>query len=169
MNKFNKESFFREIAGSHKGIFYKVARTYCAGSPGEQEDLIQEILLQVWKSIDKYNDSYALSTWLYRISINTAISYYRKHSRISQANVRVESESGYGGTPPDNSEQERISLLMKFISELGEVDKAIMLLYLEEKTHAEMSAILGFSVSNIGTRIGRIKEKLKIRFLESEK
>lgn len=168
MNKVNKEVFFREIAGSHKGIFFKVARTYSA-DPGEQEDLLQEILIQVWKSVDKYNDSYALSTWLYRISINTAISYYRKHSRTNQANIRVESESGYGGTPADNREQERISLLMKFISELGEVDKAIMLLYLEEKTHAEMAAILGFSVSNIGTRIGRIKEKLKTRFIESEK
>ncbi|MCK6605138.1 MAG: sigma-70 family RNA polymerase sigma factor [Ignavibacteriaceae bacterium] len=168
MNKVNKEAFFREIAGSHKGIFWKVARTYCE-VPGEQEDLIQEILLQVWKSVDKHNESYALSTWLYRISINTAISYYRKHSRTNHANIRVESESGYGIAPDEQTNQERISLLMQFISELGEVDKAIMLLYLEEKTHAEMADILGFTVSNIGTRIGRIKEKLKTRFIESEK
>jgi len=168
MNKVNKESFFCEIAGSHKGIFWKVARTYCA-VPGEQEDLIQEILIQVWKSMDKYNDSYALSTWLYRISINTAISYYRKHTRMAQVKVRVENESGYGIVPGDTRQQENINLLMQFISELGEVDKAIMLLYLEEKTHAEMADILGFTVSNIGTRIGRIKEKLKTRFIESEK
>ncbi len=165
MSRKKEQQFFQEIIEQHKGILFKVARTYCTDEE-DRQDLIQEIMIQVWQCIHKYNDQFKISTWLYRISLNVAISYYRKNStrtkKFSDLNEQMME------TPvEDKSENERLlNLLEQFISELKELDKALMILYLENKTHTEIAEILGMSVSNVGTKIGRIKDKLKTRFSE---
>ncbi|MCH8487978.1 MAG: RNA polymerase sigma factor [Candidatus Cyclonatronum sp.] len=163
MKKQKDKLLFESILEQHKGILFKVARAYCADEE-DRQDLIQEMMIQIWQSVHKYNDQYKVSTWLYRISLNVAISFYRKNS------ARVRKYTGLNEKLTempidDKSENERrLNLLEQFISELKEIDKALMILYLEDKSHAEIAEILGISVSNTGTKISRIKEKLKIRF-----
>jgi RNA polymerase sigma factor (sigma-70 family) len=158
-----QRQYFQEIIDQHKGILFKVANTYCQNED-DRQDLIQEMMIQIWKSIHRYKKQFKMSTWLYRISLNVAISFYRKQS--ARANLyTVLSEHTAQIQMDDKTEDERqLNLLEQFINELKEIDKALMILYLEDKGHAEIADILGISVSNVGTKIGRIKDKLKTRF-----
>lgn len=154
---------FHQIIEQHKGILFKVAKTYCRNDE-DRQDLLQEMMIQVWKSLCKYNDTFAISTWLYRISLNVAISFYRKSATRQHLNIPLVEELTSIRDEESNEKQEQLSLLEKFISELNDLDKALMLLYLEDKNHSEISEIMGLSVSNVGTKLGRIKEKLKKKF-----
>jgi RNA polymerase sigma-70 factor (ECF subfamily) len=163
MSRKRQQQFFQEIIEQHKGILFKVARTYCPDEE-DRQDLIQEMMIQIWQSVHKYNDQYKISTWLYRISLNVAISFYRKNSTRTKKFTDL-NEQMMETPVEDKSENERqLNLLEQFISELKEIDKALMILYLEDKSHTEIAEILGISVSNVGTKIGRIKDKLKTRF-----
>jgi RNA polymerase sigma-70 factor (ECF subfamily) len=166
MDKQEQQQFFKKIIDKHKGIMFKVAHAYCRDEE-DRQDLIQEIMIQIWQSIHKYNDQYKISTWLYRISLNVAISFYRKNAtRASKFSVLDEHTAQIPIEDKSENEQQ-LNLLEQFINELKELDKALMILYLEDKSHAEIAEILGVSVSNVGTKIGRIKDKLKTRFSQS--
>lgn len=154
---------FHQMIEQHKGVLFKVAKTYCRNDD-DRQDLLQEMMIQVWKSLPKYNDAFAITTWLYRICLNVAISFYRKSATRQNFNVPLVEELISTREEEINEEQEKLSLLNKFISELNDLDKALMLLYLEDKSYAEISEIMGLSVSNVGTKLGRIKEKLKKKF-----
>lgn len=163
MSRKRQQQFFQEIIEQHKGILFKVARTYCSDEE-DRQDLIQEMMIQIWQSVHKYNNQYKITTWLYRISLNVAISFYRKNSTRTKKLTDL-NEQMMETPVEDKSENERqLNLLEQFISELKEIDKALMILYLEDKSHTEIAEILGMSVSNVGTKVGRIKEKLKTRF-----
>jgi RNA polymerase sigma-70 factor (ECF subfamily) len=163
MNEKEQKQHFQNIIEQHKGILYTVARAYCPNAD-DRQDLIQEMMIQIWQSIHKYDDQFKISTWLYRISLNVAISFYRKSSTRSKKYTEL-TEQLIETPVEDKSENERqLYLLDQFISELKEIDKALMILYLEDKSHTEIAEILGISVSNVGTKIGRIKNKLKTRF-----
>ncbi len=163
MDKEEQKNFFREIITQHKGILFKVARLYCRNEE-DRQDLLQEMMIQIWQSLPRYNDQYKMSTWLYRISLNVAISCFRKSSKREERYTPLTDKTELMPVE-DNSENEtKLLLLEQFISELKEIDKALMILYLEDKSHTEIAGILGMSVSNVGTKIGRIKEKLKTRF-----
>lgn len=164
MKERDKKQFFEEVIRLHKAILYKVARVYCTDD-GERQDLVQEMMIQIWLSVHKYNDKFKITTWLYRIALNVAISYYRKNTTRSKHQIGLEEISLHKPTHEDADDNEQqLGLLEKFIDELKEIDKALMLLYLEDKSQLEISEILGISVSNVGTKTARIKEKLKIRF-----
>lgn len=163
MNEKEKRHYFQHVIEQHKGILYKVARAYCPNED-DRQDLIQEMMIQIWQSIHRYNDQFKISTWLYRISLNVAISFYRKsttrankYTMLNEQTVQIPSED----KAPD---ERQLNLLEQFISELKEIDKATMILYLEDKSHAEIAEILGMSISNVGTKVGRIKDRLKTRF-----
>jgi len=162
MANHNLHQTFHEIIEQHKGLLFKVVRTYCENEE-DRQDLIQEIRIQIWKSLPKYNANFAMTTWLYRISINVSISYYRKNS-IRHQYAKAETLPTVTDAFP-NDLQEKFNLLEKFIAELNEMDKALIMLYLEDKSYIEISEIMGISISNVGTKMGRIKEKLKKRFL----
>lgn len=163
MDKQEQQHFFQVIIEQHKGILFKVARTYCPNEE-DRQDLIQEMMIQIWQSVHKYNDQYKITTWLYRISLNVAISFFRK-STIRANRFTVLNDQTTEMPAEDNAESEQqLKLLEQFIHELKELDKALMILYLEDKSHTEIAEILGMSVSNVGTKVGRIKEKLKTRF-----
>jgi RNA polymerase sigma-70 factor (ECF subfamily) len=160
MNEKEQRQHFLNIIEQHKGILYTVARAYCPNAD-DRQDLIQEMMIQIWQSIHKYDDQFKISTWLYRISLNVAISFYRKSSTRSKKYTEL-TEQLIETPVEDKSENERqLYLLDQFISELKEIDKALMILYLEDKSHTEIAEILGISVSNVGTKIGRIKNKKK--------
>jgi RNA polymerase sigma factor (sigma-70 family) len=154
---------FKNIIQQHKGIFYKVARAYCQNED-DRQDLIQEMMIQVWQSRHRYNNQFKISTWLYRISLNVAISFYRKNTTRANKHTMLNEQAQQIPTEDKTADERQLSLLEKFISELKEIDKALMVLYLEDKSHAEIAEILGMSISNVGTKIGRIKDKLKTRF-----
>ena len=159
----NQNQLFQELIEQHKGILFKVARTYCQDED-DRQDLIQEIMLQIWQSFHKYNEKFKISTWLYRISINVAISFYRKNAVNKNKIISLNEQISQIKEDEKTETEQHLSLLDQFISELKELDKALMLLYLEDKSHNEIADILGISVGNIGTKIGRIKDKLKQRF-----
>jgi RNA polymerase sigma factor (sigma-70 family) len=163
MDKQKQQRFFQEIIEQHKGILFKVARTYCPKEE-DRQDLIQEMMIRIWKSIHKYDDQFKISTWLYRISLNTAISFYRKSTSRTGKHIDWNAQTAQISIEDKSEDEMQMVLLEQFISELKEIDKALMLLYLEDKSHAEIAGILGMSVSNVGTKTGRIKDKLKKRF-----
>jgi len=159
------QQLFETIAEQHKGLLYKVARTYCPNED-DRQDLIQEMLIQIWQSLHRYNDQFSITTWRYRIALNVAISHYRKSHSRSGMFITLNDDLPPVATPTESDKEYQLSLLEQFISELNDLDKALMLLYLEDKPHREIADILGISVSNVATKIGRIKDKLKLRFAQ---
>lgn len=154
---------FADLLAQHQGLLYKVATLYCP-DPDDRQDLLQEMRVQVWQSFPRYDRRVALSTWLYRVALNTAISFYRQTTRRQARTIGLTAEALHVPDPPASEQEGQLRLLEQFISELGELDKALMLLYLEAHPHPVIADILGLSVSNVATKVGRIKEKLKHRF-----
>lgn len=163
MSEKDQRQYFQEIIEQNKGILFKVARTYCQNED-DRQDLIQEMMIQIWKSIHRYKKQFKISTWLYRISLNVAISFYRKQSTRANKYTVLNEQTAQIPMDDKTEDERQLNLLEQFINELKEIDKALMILYLEDKDHAEIAEILGISVSNVGTKIGRIKDKLKKRF-----
>ena len=160
MNEKQQKQHFQNIIEQHKGILFKVARAYCQNEE-DRQDLIQELMIQVWQSLHRYNKHFKISTWLYRISLNVAISFYRKNTTRANKYTVLNEQTAQMPTQEKTENEQQLNLLEQFISELKEIDKALMILYLEDKNHTEIAEILGMSVSNVGTKIGRIKDQLK--------
>ena len=160
----DKSDLFVSVIENHKGILYKVANSYCKDNE-DRKDLIQEIFVQLWKSFDNYNDEYKYSTWIYRISLNVAISFYRKvKARTKISNPFTDGILNFAEANDTEEKEINFSILQRFISRLKQLDKALMLLYLEEKSYKEISEILGYSETNVATKISRIKIVLKEKF-----
>lgn len=164
MGATDKADIFLSVIQANKGIVYKIANSYCAHAE-DRKDLVQEIIVQLWKSFDNYTDQYKYTTWIYRIALNVAISFYRKENRRKQVTNPLSDgilnivDAGTAGEIEEN-----IGFLQQFISELKDLDKALMLLYLEEKSYREIAEIIGISETNVATKIGRIKAVLKQKF-----
>lgn len=156
-------SLFRQILDQHIGIFHSIARMYATDETA-REDLVQEMLLQVWKALPKYDPGRSLSTWLYRIGLNVAISLYRRQKRRKELSSSLEGMDKPEPAPPDPEREAKLAQLQVFISQLKPLDRALMLLYLEERPHREIAEILGISPSNVATRVQRVKEQLKKQF-----
>ncbi len=124
-------------------------------------------MTQLWSSFEKYDDAYRLGTWMYRVSLNIAISFYRKNQTQEKYFMPLDENLDVISNDENEVETNNLELLEKFISELKEFDKALMLLYLEKKSRQEISEILGISTSNLSTKIARIKEGLKQQFSKS--
>lgn len=159
-----KDQEFTRLIRENKGIIYKICNSYCTDKD-DRGDLAQEIIYNLWKSFDRFNHEFKFSTWMYRIALNVAISFYRqekkfrKHDTLSEGLIEFEDKS------EDKSEVENnLLLLQDFINELKEIDKAIILLYLEDKSHREIAEITGFTETNVATKINRIKDKLRTNF-----
>lgn len=164
MDTKDRKQAFLQTLEAHQGIIYKVVHVYCPVKE-EQEDLVQEIILQVWRSYPNYNPTFKMSTWLYRIALNVAISFYRKNVlRSNKMTPYQESDFQQLSDASVKSLGEELDLLHQFINRLKELDKALMLLYLEEKSYKEIAEIMGISESNVGTKINRIKQRLKKQF-----
>lgn len=159
----DQSQLFQQLIELHKGILYKIARTYCRDE-ADRQDLLQEIMLQLWQSFHKYNGQFKISTWLYRISLNVAISFYRKNAGRRNRNTPLDDQMILIQEVDKPDKEAQLLLLEQFIAELRDLDKALMLLYLEERSHAEIAEILGISASNVATKIGRIKIQLKQKF-----
>lgn len=166
MTKIDNSDIFISVIEAHKGIIYKVANSYCKDLE-DRNDLVQDIILKLWNAFDTYNDEFKHSTWIYRIALNIAISNYRKE-KVREKYFTPLAVSIFDLHDDDNAtaKEHKYVLLQQFISELKELDKALMLLYLEEKNYKEIAEILGISESNVGTKISRLKSLLKDKFIK---
>jgi len=155
---------FLSLIESNKGIIYKVANAYCKDEENKK-DLIQEIIIQLWLSFEKFDPSYKLSTWMYRIALNVSISFYRKENRRNEINNPLSDHILY--LHEENSPSvfnTEVDQLHRFIKALREMDRAVIILYLEGNSQREIAEILGLTTSNISTKILRIKQRLKQNF-----
>ncbi len=161
----NNQQLFLLMLEKNKRRLAAIARSYAAAE--DCEDLFQEILLQIWRSLDSFEGRAALDTWVFRVALNTAITYRRnavKHTRhiVSHADLSVlpgdawQSESGH---------EREMQLLSEFIFTLKKVDRALFLLYLEDLSYMQISEITGLSENNVGVRLNRIKRNFMERHL----
>ena len=158
-----KEKFIG-ILKEHKRLLYKITYSYCRNSD-DRKDLEQEIIIQLWLSLKNYKQEYKLSTWIYKIALNVAISYYRRDVKRKETNVAYD-ETIFQIAVEENVTEENIhktELLYTFINQLDKLNKAIIILYLEDKSYKEISEIMGLTETNVATKINRIKGKLKER------
>lgn len=153
-----KEEFL-EIVANYQGILHKVNHIYFR-SETDREDNFQEILYQLWKSYPGLKNKSSIGSWIYAVSINTSISRLKKDSRIEYLENLSESLDTVD-IVKEMSLHEDLRFLLRAIYNLNEIDKSIMLLYLEEKSYDEIAEILGISRSNVGVRINRAKGILK--------
>ena len=153
-----KEEFL-EVLANYQGILHKVNLIYFRNKT-DREDNFQEIVYQLWKSYPGLRNKESIGSWIYAVSINTSISRLRKNSRIEYREELPESMDTID-IEAETSREDNSRLLLRGIRNLNEIDKSIMLLYLEEKSYDEIAEILGITKSNVGTRISRAKETLK--------
>jgi RNA polymerase sigma-70 factor (ECF subfamily) len=152
------EKEFVELVNNNRALIYKVCNIYCR-DPELRKDLFQEVVLQLWKSFPHFKKQSAYSTWIYRISLNTAITNFRKESKYEGTSLG-QTEFEIPDLYASAEDRENRTSLHEAIDKLTEVEKAIIMLYLDEKTYDEISEIIGISNSNVGVRLNRIKNKL---------
>ncbi|KQC02742.1 RNA polymerase sigma factor [Pedobacter sp. Hv1] len=148
---------------ANKGIIFKICNSYCRNAI-DREDLAQEIIFQLWKSWERFDETYKLSTWMYRIALNVAISFYRNEKKTTPTISMGDHLIELSDENLEDGLEANLNALQQFINELKPLDRALMILYLEEKPHKEMADIIGISTTNVATKIGRIKEQLKQKF-----
>jgi len=161
MTKDKLSEQFLSVFEENTGIIIKISRAFTHTSY-DREDLINDIALELWKSFEKFKGDSKISTWIYRVALNTAINYKRKRKNDSLFSflndLRKEEITPWLVEQEDSDESE---VLYQCIDELNEINKAIILLYLDGNSHTEISEIMGISKTNVATRIGRIKEQIK--------
>ena len=154
-----EEEFLKSI-NQYQGIIIKVCRMYCNDNE-DAEDLFQDILFQLWKSWPTFNSDSKVSTWMYRIGLNTAITRLRKNKQKPLFQSLSVSQHSI---PNDLSQRLDILFdeeLQTAIASLNKIDKGIVMLYLDERSYKEIAEIMGLTESNVGVKINRIKEKLR--------
>jgi RNA polymerase sigma-70 factor (ECF subfamily) len=150
---------FSELVEKHQGLIHRVTLVY-ANSPADRDDLFQEICLQLWRSYGGFREESEFATWMYRVALNTAISSIRKkRGRPVFEALHV----GDRAAPERPDDQGDFELLHGAIAELSPIDKAVILLWLEEKSYEEIASIMGITKSNVSVRLVRIKKKLRDR------
>jgi len=150
---------------AHKAILFKVARAYGA-THSDREDLFQEIALQVWHSVEAWRGDCAVTTWIYRVALNTALAWRRKERKHGRGRQDDEAAIGLLIAPP--TLDPRLEWIYQRIAELDEANRSLVLLMLDGFSYREMSQVLGISESNVGVRINRIKAALAARLAKEE-
>ena len=154
-----KEIAFAELIRKHQGLLFKVTSIY-TDNKTDQEDLFQEVVYQLWKSFDSFRNEAKISTWMYRVAMNTAITQLKKRKHRPDK-VPISEEILSTSENKDDIYEERIRMLYKQIEGMNVLEKGLMLLLLEGNSYKEIAEITGLSDTNVGTRISRIKKKLK--------
>lgn len=144
----------------HRGIVFKVASLYA--DRDHRDDLVQEIGLQLWRAYPRYDRERRFSTWMYRVALNTAISFGRtRWARERRAVGLDEPVVEAMAAPPPAEPDARLDALFAFLRGLPEMDRALVLLHLEDRSHREIAEVLGISETNVGTKLSRIKQAMR--------
>lgn len=160
MNDEEQKEEFLKLISEHQDLIRKVAAIYYRNK-ADQEDAFQEILVSLWKAYPTFRGDSKFSTWMYRVALNTVISGFRKASNKvhkNQSDIHITDEL-LGPSKEDLSEE--IDCLYQAIEHLSDIEKAIIMLYMEEKTYDDIAEIMGMTCTNVGVKINRIKKKLK--------
>jgi RNA polymerase sigma-70 factor (ECF subfamily) len=153
---------FGELLERHRKIVFKVANTYCRDLH-ERADLAQEIATQLWRAFPAYDGQRSFSTWMYRIALNVAISFVRTNSQRERLAVPLDEElhDTVGDTGVEAEADERVRILHRCIEQLDPLNRALLVLYLDERSQREIAEILGISETNVATKIGRLKQRIR--------
>ena len=158
------EETFKNIVAEHNGILYKIARSYAAEKV-DFDDLYQEILIQLWKSFTRFEGKAKLSTWIYRVALNTALTFTKKKKRRPPLDevtawIADTADEGPEELAFEKQQQQKIDLLYQCINELAKDERALILLHLEGKSYEESAEIMGITTNYVGVKIVRIKKRL---------
>jgi len=162
-----RDRIFNDWLANHKGILFKVVHAY-AFERADRQDLFQEIVIQIWRSVDAFRAESSVPTWIYRVALNTAITWTRKedrHQRGKQPLAVVEGLLTTASAAPDP----RVEWLYQQIAQLKDVDRSVALLLLDGFSYKEIAAIVGITESNVGVKISRIKSALAGKRAEEAK
>ncbi len=152
---------FSDLIRRHAGLIHKIAYAYCRDA-ADREDVVQEVAVQLWRSCHRYDRRQRETTWVYRIALNVAISFQRRERRHRAGRLASEEHLITVAAAAEVEPGEDVELLLRCIAQLGALEKALVLLYLDGNDHTSIADVLGISVSNVGTKLGRIKEKLRV-------
>jgi RNA polymerase sigma-70 factor (ECF subfamily) len=157
--KLNQDEFI-SLVNQHKAMLYKVCNLYCS-TEADKQDLFQEIVIQLWGAYPRFRGDSKFSTWLYRIALNTAISDLRKQKNYIKSVEPERLPTEIQDIQYNKDKEEKLQQLYKAINHLTEIERAIVMLYLEDKSYEEMEDILGINQNNLRVKMNRIKEKLR--------
>ena len=146
---------FQALIDEHKKILYKVCNSYCRNRE-DREDLAQEIVIQLWRSFGTFDERCRFSTWMYRVALNVAISFYRRESTRTR-HVISDEQHLMDAADETQSRPDEIRLLYELIEGLDPLNKALALLYLDGNNYEEIASVLGISETNVSTKINRLK------------
>jgi RNA polymerase sigma factor (sigma-70 family) len=152
-----------DLLRRHARLIHKIAWAYCRDAT-DREDVVQEIAVQLWRSRQRYDERFRETTWIYRIALNVAISFYRRERRHRERRLPLDVHAITIAALPELEPGADVQLLLRCIDDLGPLDKALVLLYLDGNDHASIADVLGISVSNVGTKLLRIKDRLRVAF-----
>lgn len=154
----NLEREFLAVIREYERVIYKVCYLYTTPN-APLNDLYQEVVINIWKAFAKFRGECKISTWIYRIALNTCISFMRKEKNIPE--IVGLTQDVHSMTDEDDELQAMLKELYHLINQLGQLDKSIILLYLEEKSYEEIAEITGLTQTNVATKLSRIKDKLR--------
>lgn len=154
------EKEFIDIITQNQGIIHKVCSMYIEYEEDKQ-DLFQEILIQIWKAYPKFRKESKISTWMYRIALNTAISRFKKEKRRPEETHLSTKLLQVADTVYNYEYEEKLKVLRQAINQLNKIEKAIMMLYLEDNSHEEIAETIGITQNYVRVKMNRIKNKLK--------
>jgi RNA polymerase sigma-70 factor (ECF subfamily) len=152
------EQEFLSVIATYERVIYKVCFFY-ATKNAPIADLYQEVVLNVWRAFPKFRGDSKISTWIYRIALNTCISFIRKEKNLPDIDLLTQEMIRLAGLKDD--QKIMLNRLYSLIERLGNLDKSIILLYLEDKSYEEIAEITGLTVTNVATKLNRIKDKLR--------
>ena len=158
-HKTMQHQVFTKLVEQHQGIIFKVTRIYCWHTD-DQADLAQEILAQCWRAFPKYDEQRKFSTWMYRIALNVAISYVRHHHLMQRHHLPLD-ECKHELAIDITDDQDDRDFMYHIIEQLDELNRALLLLYLEEHSYQQISEILGITITNVSSKINRLKQRLR--------
>ena len=153
---------FSELLERHRAIVFKVANTYCR-HPDDRADLVQDIAAQLWRAWPGYDPTRSFTTWMYRVALNVGIDFVRSHVREQRHAVPLDEDLHdlADGQATDHESAQLLRLLHGFIDRQPPLDRALLLLYLDERPQREIAEILGISETNVSTKIGRLKQRIR--------
>jgi RNA polymerase sigma-70 factor, ECF subfamily len=167
MHDSERERIFSEWLAGHKGILFKVVHAY-AFEHADRQDLFQEIVIQVWRSVNAFRGDSSVPTWIYRVALNTAIAWTRKEGRHQRGKEQLEVVEGLLTTASAEKRDPRVEWLYHQIAQLKDVDRSVALLLLDGISYKEIAAIVGLTESNVGVKINRIKSALAGKHAEQK-